>query len=194
MWFVHRYVSHEIHPGLTKLGKAGKVSERTVTRILAEFREAGFITPVKNAKGGSGSTRYTVDMDRISETLEPCAVVTIHGDLVYRDDISYPADQQTEYDEDGLPVVDAAEMAVSDVDLGAGEIVRQPFDFSQFFQNLTLDKMSTGNIGRTVPLQATPCDVQSHSHASAFVPTRNSHQAGKYLGIATSLTTENADA
>lgn len=50
-----------IYPGVARLAKRAKVTERTVKRALAKFRAAGLIEVVSHASGGKGSTRYTLD-------------------------------------------------------------------------------------------------------------------------------------
>lgn len=65
LWFFHRYVSGEIHPGREAIAAKSGLSVRTVASFMAKFRSFGFISPVAYAKGGRNSTRYVVDLDAI---------------------------------------------------------------------------------------------------------------------------------
>lgn len=106
LWFYHRFVAREIRPGVEYLSKACKLSERTIRRILAEFRQLGFIVATALAQGGCGATRYVVDLAKVFEHFSgiqkrECELVELRQDNA----------QQPEYDADGTPVVDSRDMA-----------------------------------------------------------------------------------
>ncbi len=116
LWYYHRNGTGEIHPGAETLAKKWRVSLRTVKTILKEFREAGFISAIKYAKGGKNSTRYTVDLDRIIETLAPSKVVTLPGELAPIQSYEGPAeDTGVVYDDHGLPVLSETEICPLDL-------------------------------------------------------------------------------
>lgn len=121
LWFQHRFVAKEIRPGATYLAKACKVSERTVRRILAEFRGLGFIVATALAKGGCGVTRYVVNLQKIYEHFS--GVQTRQGELAEIMPESMP---EPEYADDGTPVYDARDMPLCDLEASTSKGDRRP--------------------------------------------------------------------
>jgi hypothetical protein len=146
LWFQHRFVAKEIRPGAAYLAKACKLSERTVRRILAEFRGLGFIVATALAKGGCGVTRYVVNLQKIYEHFS--GVQTRQGELAEIVPESMP---EPEYADDGTPVFDPRDMPPCDLDGSADEIEQVPGKSgptSPFVTMLRPAKLADGNIGQ----------------------------------------------
>lgn len=79
LWYHHRNGQGVIYPGREGVAKKCRCSIRTVASALEKFRQMGFIVPVKYAKGGSKSTRYTVDIVTILMTLDHYLLTLVDG-------------------------------------------------------------------------------------------------------------------
>ena len=82
-WFHHRYgPKGYIHPGRKLIAKKANVTVVTVARALDVLREAKVIEAIRYAKGGTFSTRYTVNLMALREVYDPSGVEEISGVLV----------------------------------------------------------------------------------------------------------------
>lgn len=111
LWFYHRNITGEIHPGVEKIAKKLRLSIRTVKSILNEFRRAGFMAAIAYAKGGRKATRYRIDVDQICETLAPTKAVTVPGELVETVPDHCQNRDEPDYEEDGLPIRSEADLS-----------------------------------------------------------------------------------
>lgn len=146
LWFQHRFVAKEIRPGATYLAKACKVSERTVRRILAEFRGLGFIVATALAKGGCGVTRYVVNLQKIYEHFS--GVQTRQGELAEIVPENVP---EPEYSDDGLLVRDARDTPPCNLEDFPHEDDRKPEKSGGTTSCVTMlrpAKLADGNIGQ----------------------------------------------
>lgn len=169
LWFHHRFAAKEIRPGAGYLAKACKLSERTIRRILKEFRELGFIIATALEKGGCGATRYIVDMARVFRHVSGVQVVA--GDLaeIVPDDRDEPV-----YDDNGVPIVDACDMAPSSDDAG------QYFDEKSTFCSQNVTQLRPANLADGI-LAVSPISWPSGWNASSILRRASSLISNPYL-------------
>ena len=83
LWFYHRSgPSAEMHPGCDRIAKRAKVSVITVKRALKLFRERRVIIALAYLEGGRKATRYTMDLAKLIEWLDPSNVKVAPGEIV----------------------------------------------------------------------------------------------------------------
>ncbi len=80
-WFANRSSKGYIAPSAEILARKTSVSVRTAKTALKEFREAGFITAIRYAKGGRKATWYTLDYKAIWTAYGTPVPTVVEGDL-----------------------------------------------------------------------------------------------------------------
>lgn len=81
LWFANGSRDGFIHPGVEKLAKITRLSERTIRTFLAEARQRGATVATGYLKGGRKATRYIIDWGALYEWIMPSNVSVAPGQL-----------------------------------------------------------------------------------------------------------------